>query len=177
MRPKNALFPQRRDEDRPRSAFGLNIISLTDLIGVILTFFILLYSTRDPSPPMQNQTGVNGVSPIVSQQNDPKVEGALTKILPGLDLNYVAALLRQAQIRDPRLSEIAIETKPYALVMNMDKESREDVAYALDKLSIYRRTIAVFAPQPVIAALIKDDALDGSIRYYPQSAGVRILIH
>lgn len=178
MSEKNALFPKRRDEDRPKSVFGINIISLTDLIGILLTFFILMYSLREPPQPPVEQDAAQGVAPVVAQQ-DYKAEGVLTKTIPGLDLNYIAALLRQAQLRDPRLADIAIETQPYALVMVMDNASAADIRYALDKISLYRRTVAVFGPESVLNGLMDDRRLNGNIRYYPRAdnSAVRILIH
>lgn len=176
----NKLFPQQRDEDRPRSVFGVNIISLTDLIGVILTFFILLYSTREPPvppPPAQNP-GQEAIAPVVTQHHY-KPEGVLKPVLPGLDLNYVAALLRQAQARDPRLENIDIAVQPYAVTITLKDVSTTSLLHVLDKISLYRRTVAVFAPQATLAGLM-DDVPPGSenMRFYAQPNGtVRILIH
>lgn len=177
MNPRPTAFPKRRGSDAPQSQFGLRMISFTDLMAVLLSFFILLYATRDPIPPQKLPEGFNSIPAIVAQPAL-KTEASLAKPLAGLDLNYVAALLRQAQARDPLLDGLDIQTYPYALVISAKNPSVDNFSFALDKIALYRRTVQVFAAPAMIDGLMTKNS-DKTIRYFPQDedASPRILIH
>ena len=174
----NAGLAKRRHDDTPQTAFGLRLISFTDLMAVLLSFFILLYATRDPAPATTPVAVSQKISPIVAGQ-EIKSESALARPIAGLDLNYIAALLRQAQARDPLLNDMAIETQPYAIVIRLPNGNEAAIGYILNKITLYRRTIEVFAPAKMMDRLVAQN--DGiSTRYFPQddvSTAIRILIH
>lgn len=177
MKSRPAAFPKRREGDTSQSQFGLRMISFTDLMAVLLSFFILLYATRDPIPPQQLPASFNTIPAIVAQPTL-KTESALAKPLAGLDLNYIAALLRQAQARDPLLGDLEVSTYPYSLIITMQNANAEKLSFALAKIALYRRTVQVFATPSVIDTLMEQNS-DKTISYFPQEglSAPRILIH
>ncbi len=166
IRPDVNLFPKRRANDDGQGATRSWLISFTDLIALLLSFFVMLYSTRDPAPEEFKRFIVAPIAPIVTtmpiqEQAPPKT---LAKPKIGLDLNYIAALLRQAEGRDVALSGIMIAPYDYSLAVTLARA--DQLGPLLEKMSLYRRTLAVFGNEAALAPFYGNDARN-TVRFFP----------
>ncbi len=175
------LFPRRRSEDKTdHSAIG-RLLTFTDLMALLLCFFIMLYATRDPDA-RQMQAFAPNIAPVVIPVDSEMTKGpnpqTLAKPGIGLDLNYIAGLLRQAAARDDALAGITLTTHEHALAVTIPGRDLKILQRVLDRVSAYRRTIEVFVPEPLLAPLLARPG-DSGIRYFPQDSRDRpvILIH
>lgn len=168
VRPDVNLFPRRRATDNGQGATRSWLVSFTDLIALLLSFFVMLYSTRDPAPEEFKRFIVEPIAPVVStlpiqEQAPPKT---LAKPKIGLDLNYIAALLRQAEGRDAALSGIMIAPYDYSLAVTLARP--EQLGPILEKMALYRRTLAVFGAESTLSPFYGNDA-GNTVRFFPRA--------
>lgn len=178
----SSLYPKRRAEDQTdHSAIG-RLLTFTDLMALLLCFFIMLYATRDPDQQRMQQAFAPNIAPLVVpvSQEDAEIQNSKTLAKPGigLDLNYIAGLLLQARERDDNLSGIVVRTHEHALEIVTPKGDLKTLQSVLNRVGTYRRTVGVFAPQPIMDALLAQKT-DANFRYFPQDSRATpvILIH
>lgn len=175
------LFPKRRatDQNLDGNAIG-RLLTMTDLMALLLCFFILMYSTHDPADTklMRLPSGIAPVvAPTQSDTGETQRDAKLTKTKAGLDLNYIAALFRQAQTRDSSLSAAKLETHDYALALIVPGNDMATAQSVIARLVSYGRIIQVFAGEDTVAQLAAKSP-GAALRYFPQNrADIVVLVH
>lgn len=167
----------RRSEDHSKQVQIARLLNFTDLMAVLLSFFVLLYATREPAPMHKIALEKPDLAPIVAASSIP-VPVKLSAARDGLDVQYIAALLQQAQTRDPRMEGIAIDNRETALVLTLDTANITGGRYVIERIAAYRRAMDVFAPPATIAGLV-GSVTRGDARYFPQNdqTALRIVVH
>ncbi len=174
------LFPKRRSSDRRRPFSSTYLTTFTDLIALLLVFFIMMYATREPAPlnflvidPPAIAAPVKPTPPNIS------VQPSLSETPAGLELNYLAALLNQAATRETALQKAQITTYPYALHVDLPVSALDTANAVLDRVSGSNRSVIITAPQVFLDALWGGFAqTDSDILFIPTRDNiVHILIH
>jgi len=148
------LFPKRRQSDHRAPLNGGYLTTFTDLMALLLTFFILIYATRDPAPirlividPPAIAAPVKPTPPNIADVP------SLNKGENSLELNYIAGLLSQAATREPALENAQITPFPFALHVELPTLSVEAADLVLSRTSGINRSILISAPQAIIDEL------------------------
>lgn len=174
------LFPKRRAADRNMDDNTLGrLVTMTDLMALLLCFFVMLYATHDPADAKLIRLDT-GIAPVVvprqSESGESQADAKLVRQKAGLDLNYIAALFRQAQTRDGQLAPAKLEGHDYALSVTVPASNVPSAKAAIARLVSYRRVVQVFAPENALAALMAK--APENVRYFPQNrADIVILVH
>lgn len=169
-------FKGRRSEDHSKQVQISRLLNFTDLMAVLLSFFVLLYATREPAPMNKIVVKKADMAPIVAPSVMP-VPTRLARPRDGLDVQYIAALLQQAQTRDRLMENLRIDNRDAALVLSLPPDAVAEARHVIDKIAGYRRAMDVFAPRTTIAALV-DTVKRGDVRYFPQDAPtLRVVVH
>ena len=97
------------------------LITFTDLLCIVLTFFVLLYSMSTPSVQrlreLANSLGA-AIGDGVPAGDPGAVHNAARLTLPqGLDLDYLARILSQTLARDPTLAPLQLRQEADRLVL------------------------------------------------------------
>lgn len=148
------LFPKRRQSDQRKPFSGSYLTTFTDLMALLLTFFIMIYATRDPAPvrlividPPAIAAPVKPTPPNVSDKPSFKQTEA------GLELNYLAGLLSQAATRDGALAKAQINTNPYALHIEFPITALDTANAVLSRVQGSNRSILVAGSQAFLDGL------------------------
>lgn len=176
------LFPKRRatDQNTDGNAVG-RLLTMTDLMALLLCFFIMLYSTHDPADAkymrLPNAAIAPAIVPTESETGETERDAKLVRQKAGLDLNYIAALFRQAQTRDDDLAKASLEAHDYALAVTVPSQDYATARAALARLAVTGRVVQVFADEQSVAALTRKPETK-AVRYFPQNRNdIVILVH
>lgn len=175
------LFPKRRSGDH-RNPFSMGYLTIfTDLMALLLTFFILMYAARKPVEPtlivIDPPAIAAPVKPSPSQVGEkPSLNN---KSRDALELNYIAGLLYQLSNRDENITTLNITNFDHALYVQVNDSvdaQRAVITRALDS----QRHVIVRGPDALLGDLWGiSNGRSGNIVLIPsdQSSDIEILIH
>lgn len=140
--PQRVARPLMSQAGRSTASPDAWMVTFTDLVALMLTFFVLLYSmSRLDLVKWQNLTGslassLDSVSE--SQVVEPKaqLDIAPVQFVPGTDLDYLANVLSERLRSDPQLTDVLLRNRGDRLVLSLpdsllfDGQSRQIGAQA-----------------------------------------------
>lgn len=124
-----------REEIKPEKRRSVWLVSFTDMITLILAFFILLYAmkeTRDNqslkmTAPLSGETGTHyGGNTLSGPEKNTGIEHTIILTQKVFALNYLEALFRKLLESDPLLSKVQYGRTPTHLVLSFDFSSLLD---------------------------------------------------
>ncbi|QQG35863.1 MAG: OmpA family protein [Micavibrio aeruginosavorus] len=137
--PVETQMSRRRLGDTPQPNY-VWLVTFTDIMGLMLTFFVMLFAMTEPEPEewadvsvaLQSQIGkVYGMQ--YAQGTEENIDLSKINFQRALDVRYLEELMRTIIEENPTLGNVALINQPGAVVVSLPQELLFDPGQAVVK--------------------------------------------